>query len=99
MVNLRAICAHKYDSVQVSRRLTCVPYVHINMTVCASKQVVNLRAICAQKYDSVHAHNTRALHVLRALQYSHFPPCNSHAHTFCVQRPRPFLSCKAIMLD
>ncbi len=52
---------------QVSRWLTCAPQ-------CASKQVVNLRAICAQKYDSVHAHSAHALHVLRALQYSHFPP-------------------------
>jgi hypothetical protein len=34
MVNLRPIRAHKYDSVQVSRWFTCVPYVHRSMTVC-----------------------------------------------------------------
>jgi hypothetical protein len=40
----------------------------------STQQMVKLCAICAQKYDSVHAHSAHALHVLRALQYSHFPP-------------------------
>jgi hypothetical protein len=62
--------------------------------------MVNLSAICAQKYDSVHAHSAHALHVLRALQYSHFPPAIrtriSLVQGNYVGLGPPFLCCRLI---